>query len=175
MLYLLLSPPPFSPDRYWLLYCLQGFVHAKSLQSWPTLCDPMGCSPPGSSVHGILQAKNTGVGWHALLLVFPQFYPFPECHIFGIIQYVTFSDWHLNLSNMHLNLLHVFSRLDGTFLFSIEYILLLKCTPDYLSMCLLKDILVASKFWQLLIKLLKQLYAGFCVDVSFQLLWVNNK
>ena len=22
-----------------------------------TLCDPMGCSPPGSSVHGVLQAK----------------------------------------------------------------------------------------------------------------------
>ena len=24
--------------------------------SCPTLCDPLGCSPPGSSVHGILQA-----------------------------------------------------------------------------------------------------------------------
>ena len=31
-------------------------VHAKSLQSRPTLRDPMDCSPPGSSVHGILQA-----------------------------------------------------------------------------------------------------------------------
>ena len=29
---------------------------AKSLQSCPTLCDPTDCSPPGSSVHGILQA-----------------------------------------------------------------------------------------------------------------------
>ena len=28
-----------------------------SLQSCPTLCDPMDCSPPGSSVHGILQAR----------------------------------------------------------------------------------------------------------------------
>ena len=26
-------------------------------QSCPTLCDPMGCSPPGSSVHGIFQAR----------------------------------------------------------------------------------------------------------------------
>ena len=26
-------------------------------QSCPTLCDPMGYSPPGSSVHGILQAR----------------------------------------------------------------------------------------------------------------------
>ena len=28
-----------------------------SLQSCPTLCDPMDYSSPGSSVHGILQAK----------------------------------------------------------------------------------------------------------------------
>ena len=25
--------------------------------SCPTLCNPMGCSPPGSSVHGILQVR----------------------------------------------------------------------------------------------------------------------
>jgi len=31
-------------------------VHAKSLQLCPALCDPMDCSPPGSSVHGTLQA-----------------------------------------------------------------------------------------------------------------------
>ena len=29
-----------------------------SLQSCPTLCNPMDCSPPGSSVHGILQART---------------------------------------------------------------------------------------------------------------------
>ena len=32
-------------------------MSTKSLQSCPTLCDPMDCSPPGSSVHGILQAR----------------------------------------------------------------------------------------------------------------------
>ena len=31
-------------------------VHVKSLQSCLTLCDPMHCSLPASSVHGILQA-----------------------------------------------------------------------------------------------------------------------
>ena len=30
---------------------------AKSLQLCPTLCDPMDCSLPGASVHGILQAR----------------------------------------------------------------------------------------------------------------------
>ena len=33
------------------------YVHAKSLQSCPTLCDAMDCSLPGSSVYGILQAR----------------------------------------------------------------------------------------------------------------------
>ena len=36
-------------------------------QLCPTLCDPMGCSPPGSSVHGGSPGKNTGVGCHALI------------------------------------------------------------------------------------------------------------
>ena len=31
---------------------------AQSLQSYPILCDPMGCSPPGSPVHGVLQARR---------------------------------------------------------------------------------------------------------------------
>ena len=32
------------------------------VQSHPTLCDPMDCSPPGSSVHGDSPGKNTRVG-----------------------------------------------------------------------------------------------------------------
>ena len=35
-------------------------------QSCLTVWDPMDCSPPGFSVHGILPGKNTGVGCHAL-------------------------------------------------------------------------------------------------------------
>ena len=30
---------------------------AKSLQSCPTLCSPIEGNPPGSSIHGILQAR----------------------------------------------------------------------------------------------------------------------
>jgi len=36
-------------------------------------CNPMDCSPPGSSVHGILPGKNTGVGCHFLLQQFSYF------------------------------------------------------------------------------------------------------
>ena len=32
-------------------------MHSELLQSCPALCDPMDYSPPGSSVHGILQAR----------------------------------------------------------------------------------------------------------------------
>ena len=32
-------------------------LSAKSLQSCPTLCDPIDCSLPGSSIHGIFQAR----------------------------------------------------------------------------------------------------------------------
>ena len=35
-------------------------THAKSLQSCSTLCNSMECSPPVSSVHGILQARTLG-------------------------------------------------------------------------------------------------------------------
>ena len=41
----------------WLILRLRLCMSAKLLQSCLTLCDPMDCSPPGSSVHGILQAR----------------------------------------------------------------------------------------------------------------------
>ena len=40
-------------------------MHAKSLQSCPTLCNPMNCSPPGFSVHGSLQKRI--LGWIAMV------------------------------------------------------------------------------------------------------------
>ena len=50
--------PPSSlfifKNIYWSIVDLQCCMCA---QSCPTLCDPMDCSPPGSSVHRILQAR----------------------------------------------------------------------------------------------------------------------
>ena len=37
--------------------CLGFESESKVAQSCPTLCDPMDCSLPGSSVHGISQAR----------------------------------------------------------------------------------------------------------------------
>ena len=38
--------------------CLAAVAAAKSLQSCPTLCDPIESSPSGSTIPGILQARN---------------------------------------------------------------------------------------------------------------------
>ena len=40
---------------------------AKSLQSCPTLCDPRDGSPPGSSIHGIFQARV--LEWVVIILI----------------------------------------------------------------------------------------------------------
>ena len=42
------------------------YVHAKSLWSCLTLSNPMDCSPPSSSVHGILQARRMSMAWVAM-------------------------------------------------------------------------------------------------------------
>ena len=39
-------------------YCLVTAAAAKSLQSYPTLCNPIDSSPPGSAIPGILQART---------------------------------------------------------------------------------------------------------------------
>ena len=42
--------PSFSPSKEWII-CL---CESEVAQSCPTLCNPVDCSVPGSSVHGIL-------------------------------------------------------------------------------------------------------------------------
>ena len=42
---------------HFLLQCMKVKSESQVAQSCPTLRDPMDCSPPGSSVHGIFQAR----------------------------------------------------------------------------------------------------------------------
>ena len=49
---------PFNVCPFMTNFCLSAHVHVRTIaQSGPNLCDPMDCGPPGSSVHGILQAR----------------------------------------------------------------------------------------------------------------------
>ena len=43
--------------RHFLLQCVKGKSESEVTQSCPTLSDNMDCSPPGSSIHGIFQAR----------------------------------------------------------------------------------------------------------------------
>ena len=52
--------------------CTRACVCVRSLQSCPTLCDPMDYSPPGSSVHGILQARI--LEWVAMPTLNPELF-----------------------------------------------------------------------------------------------------
>ena len=49
----------FNGTAFWGIGKLSASA-VKLLQSCPTLCDPTDCSPPGSSVHGILQVGILG-------------------------------------------------------------------------------------------------------------------
>ena len=57
-------------------------MHAKLLQLCLTLCDPMDCSWPGSSVHGILQARK--LEWVAISHSMEPSWPRDRTHVSGI-------------------------------------------------------------------------------------------
>ena len=63
---------------------LAAAAAAASLQSCPTLCDPIDGSPPGSTVPGILQART--LEWVAITLSDPMDCSLPGSSIHGIFQ-----------------------------------------------------------------------------------------
>ena len=65
-----LAHPWDSPGKntgmgcHFLLQFMKVESESEVAQSCPTLSDPMDCSPPGSSIHGIFQAR--GPKWGAI-------------------------------------------------------------------------------------------------------------
>ena len=49
---------PGTEEKAWGSQTFGAAAAAKSLHSFPTLCDPIDGSPPGSPVPGILQART---------------------------------------------------------------------------------------------------------------------
>ena len=87
---------------HFLLQYMKVKSESEVAQSCPTLCDPMDCSPPGSSVHGIFQARI--LEWGAIAFSIYHSYsvkPFKASFRFRMKQSVnTFhlfswgNDWH---------------------------------------------------------------------------------
>ena len=73
-------------------------------QSCPTLSDPMDCSLPGSSIHGIFQARELEWGAIAFSYGFPYLGPFVQMES---LQYMTLGVWLLSPSITLSRSIHV--------------------------------------------------------------------
>ena len=62
---------------HFLLQCMKVKSESEVIQSCPTLSNPMDCSPPGSSVHGIFQARV--LEWGAIVFSALQGYSHLIC------------------------------------------------------------------------------------------------
>ena len=63
----------FTTNGFFTTFSWKVKLNVLDAQSCPTLCNPLDCSPPGSSVHGASPGKNTGLGYHFLFQgIFPQ-------------------------------------------------------------------------------------------------------
>ena len=68
---------------HFLLQCMKVKSESEVAQSCPTLSDPMDCGPPGSSIHGIFQAR--GLEWGAIAFSISTVYIWlKKC--FGMLQ-----------------------------------------------------------------------------------------
>ena len=136
-----------------------------------TLCDPMDCSLPGSSVHGDSPSKNTGVGCHALLQgIFPTqgLDPgLPHCRwilyhlshqgspLFMWVESYSMSLWLVYFTQHNILKVHLCCNMFQNFLpFKADNIPLHVQSKLCLSIHWLKNTWVAYIFWLLWIMLL---------------------
>ena len=88
-----LSCPWDSPGKntglgcHFLLQCMKVKSEREVAQSCPTLSDPMDCSPPGSSAHGIFQARV--LEWGAIAFSTPY-----ACDCIKRFPYITSPNLH---------------------------------------------------------------------------------
>ena len=99
--------------KFTFLYLKSAGLRAKSFQSCLTLWDPMDCSPPGSSVHGILQART--LEWVAIHFFRRSSQPRHQTCISDILH------WHVSTLPQHHTSLQVARSSSGTLKFSCSF------------------------------------------------------
>ena len=92
---------------HFLLQCTKVKSESEVAQSCPTLCDPMDCRLPGSSIHGVFQARVLEWGATAFSALqwihVKKLEPICVC-VFSKNKHVTFSGKVVNLSVLVLDL-----------------------------------------------------------------------
>ena len=88
-------------------------LHAQLLQSCPTLCNPMDCSLPGSSIHRILQARILeGVAMPSSKGIFPTqesnscLFHLQQCQTGFFTTSITWETHNMTLGVMALHIFH---------------------------------------------------------------------
>ena len=83
---------------HFLLQCRKVKTEREVTQSCPTLSDPMDCSLPGSSVHGIFQARVLEWGAIAFSTISLATCIGPACYVVGAQQNIFMNTWACILS-----------------------------------------------------------------------------
>ena len=98
----------FSRQEYWIqiitLYTSNVCSVAKSC---PSLCDIMDCSPPGFSVHGILQARI--LEWVAISFSRRSSWPRDQTHVSCIGRQILYH-WATREALVHLKYTHFYRK-----------------------------------------------------------------
>ena len=100
---------------HFLLQCMKVKSESEVAQSCPTLSDPMDCGPPGSSVHGIFQARvgchfhldvDNGCflnpGWGFLCCTAKTKQNIPQCPLHFLLLSFRFQNFSVHISGIFL-------------------------------------------------------------------------
>ena len=90
---------------HFLLQCMKVKSESEVTQSCPTLCDPMDCSLPRSSVHGVFQARV--LEWGAIMNINNsdsiRYHLLSTCHVLtkGVQAFYKYCDVRNHVSLIH--------------------------------------------------------------------------
>ena len=125
---------------HFLLQCMEVKSESEVTQSCPTLRSPMDCSPPGSSVHGIFQARV--LEWVAISFSKVRFeeslkIEYKPSLICVWVVYLTVMLWHILIRvtrKWKKNYVVIFSMKNG-----FHYLILPKLLKRNKSICILSQ------------------------------------
>ena len=100
---------------HFLLQCMKVKSESEVTQSCPTLRNPMNCSPPGSSIHGIFQARV--VEWGAIAFSMKRTLVFPI--LFSSYFFALITEEGCLISPCYS--LEICIQMDMSFLFSFAF------------------------------------------------------
>ena len=104
---------------YFLLQCMEVKSESEVAQLCPTLCDPMDCSPPGSSIHGIFQARV--LEWGAIAFSISHSYLKNSALTYLLIEYLLRTWFYSTKCGQFSNMEESEKKAVGSFVSSLTF------------------------------------------------------